>query len=53
LSDQFVYRYGKDDAGELSAFLIGFRNSFIITGIVAQSDEVLSGIRAWEAGTRS
>jgi hypothetical protein len=49
LSDQFVYRYGKDDAGELSAFLIGFRNSFIITGIVAQSDEVLSEIRAREA----
>jgi hypothetical protein len=46
LSDQFVYRYGKDDAGELSAFLIGFRNSFIVTGIVAQSDEVLQEIRA-------
>jgi hypothetical protein len=49
LSDQFVYRYGKDDAGELSAFLIAFRNSFIVTGIVAQSDEVLAAIRAQEA----
>lgn len=46
LSDQFVYRYGKDDAGELSAFLIGFRNSFIVTGIVAQSDDVLNEIRS-------
>jgi hypothetical protein len=46
LSDQFIYRYGKDDAGELSAFLIGFRNSFIVTGIVAQSDELLKEIRS-------
>jgi hypothetical protein len=35
LSDQFAYRYGKDDARELSVFLIAFRNSFIVTRIVA------------------
>ncbi|MDF0581271.1 hypothetical protein [Bradyrhizobium yuanmingense] len=45
LSDQFVYRYGKDNHGELSAFLIAFRRSFIVTGIVAQSDELLEEIR--------
>jgi hypothetical protein len=48
LSDQFAYRYGIDDAGELSAFFIGFRNSFIVLGIVAQSDEMLKEIRASE-----
>lgn len=50
LSDQFVYRYGKDTSGELSAFLIVFRRSFIVTGIVAQSDEVLREIRRMETG---
>jgi hypothetical protein len=49
LSDQFAYRYGKDDSGEISAFLIQFRNSFIITGIVAQSHEILNEIRVREA----
>jgi hypothetical protein len=46
ISDQFAYRYGTDDEGELSAFLIQFRNSFIITGIVAQSAEMLQEIRS-------
>ena len=46
LSDQFAYRYGKDDAGEICAFLIAFRNSFIVTGIVAQSHDLLEEIRA-------
>jgi hypothetical protein len=50
LSDQFAYRYGKDDAGELCAFLIAFRNSFIVTGIVAQSDEILEELRAQDGG---
>lgn len=49
LSDQFAYRYGKDDEGDLSAFLIAFRNSFLITGIVAQSQEILEEIRLREA----
>lgn len=49
LSDQFAYRFGKDPQGELSAFLIAFRNSFIVTGIVAQSDELLQEIRRLNA----
>jgi len=46
LSDQFAYRYGKDEVGEICAFLIAFRNSFIVTGIVAQSHDLLEEIRA-------
>ncbi|MDA9425667.1 MULTISPECIES: hypothetical protein [Bradyrhizobium] len=46
LSDQFVYRYGKDAGGELSAYLLIFRRSLIVTGIVAQSDELVQEIRS-------
>ena len=49
LSDQFAYRYGRNDEGDLSAFLILFRGSFLITGIVAQSQEILTEIRLREA----
>jgi hypothetical protein len=49
LSDQFVYRYGKDAGGDLSAYLLIFRRSFIVTGIVAQSDELLQEIRRMDA----
>lgn len=49
LSEQFAYRYGKDEGGELSAYLIIFRRSFIVTGIVAQSDELLREIRRIDA----
>ncbi|WP_338309272.1 hypothetical protein [Bradyrhizobium sp. TM233] len=46
LSDQFAYRYGKDDGGELSAYLLIFRRSLIVTGIVVQSDELLEEVSA-------
>jgi hypothetical protein len=45
LSEQFFYRFGRDKTGELSAFLIAFRDSIIVTGVVAQSDELLQEIR--------
>jgi hypothetical protein len=48
ISDQFSYRFGRDDTGDLSAFVIGFRGSLIVTGIVAQSDELLLEIRRRE-----
>lgn len=46
LSEQFFYRYGRDDAGDISAFLIAFRDSIIVTGIVTQSAEMLQEIRS-------
>ena len=49
LSDQFAYRCGRNYEGDITAFLIVFRGSFLITGIVAQSQELLAEIRTREA----
>jgi hypothetical protein len=46
LSDQFGYRYGTDQNGMVSAFLMRFRMSMIVVGLVVQSNDLLPKERA-------
>ncbi|WP_319796563.1 hypothetical protein [Nitrobacter sp.] len=46
LSDQFSYRYGVNEARDVSAFLLAFRHSVIATGLVWQTE---AAFREWTA----
>lgn len=50
LSDQFVYRYGVNDTKEVSAFLLMFRQSVIVTGFVLQTEAVFRDWTSQDAG---
>jgi hypothetical protein len=39
--DQFAYRYGASDQGELGAYAVRFHTSFVIVGLVACDEAVL------------
>jgi len=41
--DQFAYRYGASDEGELGAYAVRFRASFVMVGIVACDEPILRG----------